>query len=193
MEAFREQPLFRVNCLFVEFNPSYTAELTAAIDAEYGGWPLVDQQRIHYEIKCLDHREILLARQTYSNAMGLLYWDGLGGDIFPSAELRQWLTDNTRHDLLVMASATAQKRVGRPRIDALLASMPPELTVWLTSPCGPWHWIFAMASRWTPLGKKLSGPFKLRDAKSLLGKQILDALATTSGEREQRDQLNLWP
>ena len=80
MEAFREQPLFRVNCLFVEFNPSYTAELTAAIDAEYGGWPLVDQQRIHYEIKCLDHREILLARQTYSNAMGLLYWDGLGGN-----------------------------------------------------------------------------------------------------------------
>jgi hypothetical protein len=188
MEAFREQPGFRVNCLFVESNSSYAMELTASVTAECAGWPLVDQRRIQYEIKCLDHREILRTVQTYRNAMGLLYWDGLGGDIFPAAELRQWLIDNPRHDLLVMASGTAQKRMGRARLDALLASMLPDSTVWLTSPCGPWQSVFAMVSRWTALGKKLTGPFKLHDANSPTGKEILDTLATTSRERRRRER-----
>jgi hypothetical protein len=194
LEAFREQSDFRVDCLFVEINPSYAAELTAAVEAEYARWPIVDQQRIQYEIKCLDHRKILRTVDNYRNAIGLLYWDGLGGDIFPAAELFQWLTDNPRHDLLVMASGTAQKRMGlgRPRLDALLTSMPTDATMWLTKPYGPWQWVFAMVSRWPALGKKLSGPFKLHDAKSDLGKEILDTLATTKQERKQRDQPELW-
>jgi hypothetical protein len=192
LEAFREQSDFRVDCLFVELNANYTAELNAAIVAEYAGWPLTDRQRIKYEIKCLDHREILRTVDIYRNAIGLLYWDGLGGDIFPTAELRQWLTDNVRHDLLVMASGTAQKRMGRPRLDALLASMPSGSVVWLTSPCGPWQWVFALVSRWTLLGKKMSGPFKLRDATSETGEQILDTLATTREERALREQPELW-
>jgi hypothetical protein len=192
LEAFREQPDFRVNCLFVEYNVNYASELNAAIIAEYAGWPLVDRQRIKYEIKCLDHRDILRTVNTYHNAIGLLYWDGLGGDIFPADELRQWLTNNARHDLLVMASGTAQKRMGRPRLDALLASMPSESVVWLTSPCGPWQWVFALVSRWIPLGKKMSGPFKLHDATSETGRQILYTLATTKEERAVREQPELW-
>lgn len=192
MKAFREQPDFRVSCLFVEYNHSYAAELNAAISAERAEWPLADQQRINYEIKCLDHREILRTIDAHRDAIGLLYWDGLGGDIFPADELRQWLTDNPRHDLLVMASGTAQKRMARPRLDALLASMPSGSIVWLTSPCGPWQWVFALVSRWIPLGQKMSGPFKLRDATSEIGKQILDTLATTKEERALREQLDLW-
>jgi hypothetical protein len=101
-------------------------------------------------------------------------------------------TANPRHDLLVMASGTAQKRMGRARVDAMLASMPDDATMWLTRPYGPWQWMFAIVSRWASLGKKLSGPFKLHDAKSDPGKEILDTLSTTKHERAQRDQLNLW-
>jgi hypothetical protein len=49
LEAFREQPDFRVDCLFVEFNSNYAAELNAAIVAEYVG--LASRRSATYKIR----------------------------------------------------------------------------------------------------------------------------------------------
>lgn len=195
LRAFRAERGLEIHCLFVEWNPAYFQELKRVVEDEYSSWTDEERQRVTYQIQCRDHREVLrelMYRCRYK--MALVYWDGLGGDVYPTQELRQWLERNGRHDLLIMASGTAQKRMGRPRLDQLLEMRPAGCKVCLTRINDKWEWIFALMTRWPPLGNKLTGKDSLRfyDVDSATGKDILDTLGTTKKERETRHQPELW-
>jgi hypothetical protein len=194
LNIFANRPTFAIDCLFVEHDIGYVSELDRCTASQYARFTPEQQSRLKYSVNCVDHRSVLANYRSAINGcgpMGLLYWDGLGGDIYPTEELREWLQFHRRHDLLVMASGTAQKRMGRPRLDEILRRSPRP--VWLTAPTGPWQWIFAFVTGWEELPKKLSSKgFLLYPSDSPQGRRILDQLGTTYQERIEREQPSLW-
>ena len=193
LNTFANQTGFKVDCLFIEHNANYAFELNRCTASQYARFTPEQRSRLKYGLNCVDHRSVLANYRSAINGcgpMGLLYWDGLGGDKYPTEDLREWLQFHRRHDLLVMASGTAQKRMGRIRLDEMLRNSPRP--VWLTVPTGPWQWIFAFVTGWKELPAKLSRQgFQLYRSDSLQGLRILDKLGTTCEERKERDQLTL--
>jgi hypothetical protein len=194
LDVFQRTPRLAVQCLFVEQNPVYAQTLSTAIQEQIKDWSAIDRSRIRFEVKETDHRAIL-RDQTLAphGSLGLLYWDGLGADIYPSLLLRHWLIEHPRHDLLIMGSGTAQKRTGRPRFDRMLLTVPRD-HVWISEPNGSWGWIFAIGSNWEPLPKKFSDAgIKLYSAFSEAGKAIRDTLGLTKSQRRtNHNQISLW-
>jgi hypothetical protein len=194
LEVFRKTPRLAVQCLFVEQNPAYAQTLSTAIQEQIKNWSVIDRSRIKVELKAVDHRSILrdFALAPHGS-LGLLYWDGLGADIYPSLLLRYWLTEHPKHDLLIMGSATAQKRTSRPRFDRMLLTVPRD-HVWVSEPNGSWGWIFAIGTNWEPLPKKFSDAgIKLYPAFSEAGKAIRDTLGLTKSQRRtNHGQIPLW-
>lgn len=193
LQAFRQQPGFRVDCLFLEHIHGYADELARAVAALRDEWTEDDRARIRCEIHPYDHRDVLTQTERVQRGcgqMGLLYWDGLGRDLYPSHELRDWLNRNTRHDLLVMASGTAPKRMGRTRLDHMLLTAP--RATWVSEPHGDWQWVFALATNWKPLAARFSAAgLPLWSVASPRGLANLDKLGLTRGERSRRDWLQL--
>jgi hypothetical protein len=193
LEIFRQTPGLSVDCLLVEQNPIYAEQLHNAIMALIGTWTVIERSRVRINIKCFDHRELLKWRGLASaGSLGFVYWDGLGRDIYPTHELRNWLGCYTRHDLLIMGSSTAQKRTGRARFDRMLLTVPRK-EVWISEPNGNWEWIFALGTGWSPLPSKFSAAgIVLHPWNSPKGKEIRDTLGTTRNQRRDRSQMPLW-
>lgn len=196
LEAFKRQSLLKVNCLFTEYEPDYAAQLTQIMAEKYSAWTDAERQRIKYSVQCIDHREILygLRHEQMNNCSGygLLYWDGLGENVYPADGFNPWLNRHSYHDLLLMASGTAPKRAGRERLDILLKT--PRKRLAISYPVGDWEWIFGLGTNWTELPAKLSKKHELEfhSSDSKMGKHIIDLVSTTKAEREQRDQGRLW-
>jgi hypothetical protein len=195
LDVFRAHLSFEVDCYFIEHDTSRFTTLSSIIKEEMASWDQKQKSRIHVKEECCDSK-LVLSRAlalVLRGKFGLLYWDGLGRDTYPSIELSGWLTAYPKHDLLVMASGTAPKRKGCPRLDRMLLTVPRK--VWLSDTIGPWQWVFALATAWDVLAGKLSGfsSIKLHASTSEKGREILDQLGSTQAERDVRDQGGLWP
>jgi hypothetical protein len=195
LEAFRKQAGLKVNCLFTEYDADYADQLIQVLAQRYRGWTEAERLRVNYRVECIDHLKILGAlrhqQMTDCSAYGLLYWDGLGENIYPAQMLNRWLAKHYYHDLLLMASGTAQKRAGRDRLDILLKT--PRL-ISVSNPVSAFEWIFGLGTNWGELPKKLSkqNHLQFHSTDSKEGKRIIDIVSTTRAQREQRDQGWLW-
>lgn len=193
LRAFRRAGL-KVDCLFLEHNSAYEEELRRSVEALRSEWTEQECANVYCEIHPNDHRDVLLESERQYGRMGLIYWDGLGQDVYPSLELSSWLRRNPKHDLILMGSGTAPKRMGRARLDRAILTVPRE-TTWLSDTNGQWQWVFALATDWAPLAARLSTAKNgqpMFAATSPEGRAILDKIGLTRGERSvNRNQLRL--
>jgi hypothetical protein len=192
LDTFRNEVDFLVDCVFVEQDRSRFNILTNVVDRERSSWSAEDRSRIHVSLECSDNKSVLSRGLPLSGPYGLIYWDGLGRDTYPSIEAREWLEAHSMHDLLLMASGTAPKRKGCPRLDRMLHTVPRR--VWISDTNGPWQWVFALATSWSQLAEKLSSycSIKLYPSTSIRGAKILDHVGSTYVERQKRQQPELW-
>lgn len=191
LREFQAKGGFEVDCLFCEQDQARAAELDSILQGLSSQWSEHEPKRIHYKVEACDHGD-LFKRLNIHNNYGLLYWDGMGGDIFPTGALSDWLKQHRFHDLLVMASGTAPKRRGTPRLDQLLKTVPRKY-MWLSEPNGRWEWIFALFSNWSRVEQTGRGRLIRHD--SYHGQEILNKLATTAEERkasQEKFQLQLF-
>lgn len=190
LNSFQLRHRLKAHCVFIERDPVRIASLDAMLDHVHR-----DRNRIGCDILETDHRLFLDMQKLPDNCgpHGLLYWDGLGEDIFPAAELSRWLRKFTMHDLFVMISGTAPKRSGRERVDYLLGMMPKDRFLYLSKPQTKWHWIFALITGWQPLCRKFADyglPLYRSDSRE--GKDILRGEAMTKVEFDNYQQPPLF-
>jgi hypothetical protein len=190
LKTFRTQQSFTVKCSFIERDPSHYYLLVKALDAEKSHWS--GREKVSYTVFREDHRNMLVNSIGRNRSMGLIYWDGLGEDVYPAKELAIFLNHNRRHDLLIMGSGTAPKRAGRTRLPRMLLTMPRN-ELWLSEPYTKWQWIFAFLTTWGELPNKISkSSITLHRWDSKTGKKILRILASTTEDFERSGQLNLF-
>lgn len=197
LKAFRAQPNLEIDCLLIEHDPGRAACLRETVRELRASWNEDEHNRVRCEVHEIDSRDVLSRRSRVGldcGPMGLVYWDGLGSDVYPTSELSGYLKCNRKHDLLVMASANAPKRagIGRERLDEMIRSVP-RRHVYLSDTNGQWEWTFALATNWEPLaGKLFRRGIHFHSIESPIGREILDKIGTTAGERKRRDRPTLF-